>query len=558
MPARFRRAGSGCLHARRGQHHNKPPCRHVRPFDGRSAVRPGQADAGGGGRIFHLERRVRARRCAAVGRRAARIGRPIEAKAPEGAFFMAARARSPKHQNIQQDDVRREQRERGGKLHLDHAVLVGQFEQRGGHHVEVRGHRRHQRAAVAGEHPDRDHHGRIAMEHVDEDRHADAARHHGERGEAVAHHHREERHADAVHGDRDEPVVEVHVRGGHVGDRLADARVREHQPEHAEHLRQHGRPRQRVDQPPRLLQRLADRIARDPAREPEGDHAADAETDQRDVLRIDERRAADVQMAGREGDRDRHERDRERRHEQPVADARGARAARIVGRQLRSRRRHAAETRDQRHHDHERADELDGQLVADEEDERVQQPEAARGEAARVRAVRDDRRAHREQHEADEPEQVTDRERHARPPLSAAAFAPFEAACGAALARSSRSSRRSSSHSRAPWITNADTAVGMPHSATRIGSTAMPASFRNVTISTIAPNATKISSPKKRPTLSVAAAYARSRWRIASGSGPKRFSVAPSAIGAISGRTICGWPPRPVRPTAAVSSRTSR
>ncbi len=101
-------------------------------------------------------------------------------------------------------------------------------------------------------------------------------------------------------------------------------------------------------------------------------------------------------------------------------------------------------------------------------------------------------------------------------------------------------------------------AVGMPHSATWIGSTSMPASRRKVVISTMAPKATKMSSPKKRPTLSVAAEKARSLWRTLSDSLPWRASAAPSAIGASSGRTICGCPPRLVRPMAAVSWRAAR
>ena len=75
---------------------------------------------------------------------------------------------------------------------------------------------------------------------------------------------------------------------------------------------------------------------------------------------------------------------------------------------------------------------------------------------------------------------------------------------------------------------------------------------------TTAPNATKMSSPKNRPTLSADAAIARSRQRTLSGSDPWRASAAPSAIGAISGRTICTWPPSAVRPTAARPSRTAR
>nr|GFD57515.1 hypothetical protein [Tanacetum cinerariifolium] len=60
----------------------------------------------------------------------------------------------------------------------------------------------------------------------------------------------------------------------------------------------------------------------------------------------------------------------------------------------------------------------------------------------------------------------------------------------------------------------------------------------------MAPNATKMSSPKNSPTLSVAAHNDNSLMRSASGNLPKRDSAAPSAIGASNGRTICGCPPK--------------
>src|SRR5579862_6812892 len=116
-----------------------------------------------------------------------------------------------------------------------------------------------------------------------------------------------------------------------------------------------------------------------------------------------------------------------------------------------------------------------------------------------MRLVSENHPADDQQDDADEIEEIVDRKRHAFSPATLRVSAP-----------SSRASLRSSSHSRKPWIRNAQIAVGMPHTATCIGSTTMPASFRNVTISTIAPNATKMSSPKNRPTLSVAAEYARS------------------------------------------------
>lgn len=70
--------------------------------------------------------------------------------------------------------------------------------------------------------------------------------------------------------------------------------------------------------------------------------------------------------------------------------------------------------------------------------------------------------------------------------------------------------------------------------------------------------ARKMSSPKNSATLSTAAAEARISQRVLSGSGPYRFSAAASATGAISGRTICAWPPSEVMPRAALSCRITK
>jgi hypothetical protein len=76
-------------------------------------------------------------------------------------------------------------------------------------------------------------------------------------------------------------------------------------------------------------------------------------------------------------------------------------------------------------------------------------------------------------------------------------------------------------------------------------------------MSRIEPMAMKMSSPKNRLIVR-AAVCARTLSRNRGGSGPSFASAAASAIGAISGRTICGCPPSAVRPSAAVTWRTNR
>src|ERR1700741_833406 len=115
-------------------------------------------------------------------------------------------------------------------------------------------------------------------------------------------------------------------------------------------------------------------------------------------------------------------------------------------------------------------------------------------------------RGRERQDRADEVVEVDDGQHHDQAPCSLTlAGAASDSDAPGAFASSSANflSRR---RNRQAWMTQAETAVGMPHSATRIGSTSMPASCRKVVMSTIAPKATKMSSPKNRPTLSVAAA----------------------------------------------------
>src|SRR5205085_7035282 len=135
-------------------------------------------------------------------------------------------------------------------------------------------------------------------------------------------------------------------------------------------------------------------------------------------------------------------------------------------------------------------------------DQRVQTPEQRGREAARIGAVAQVHdRGGREQ-QADQQVEKIDRKDglrdHPRPPT--------------------RAMRASSRRKFQAWITKAVTAVGRPHSAILSGSTSSPSARRMVCISTMAPKATNTSSPKNKPTLSVAALIARTRWRIASSS----------------------------------------
>ena len=110
-----------------------------------------------------------------------------------------------------------------------------------------------------------------------------------------------------------------------------------------------------------------------------------------------------------------------------------------------------------------------------------------------------------------------------------------------------------------PWISSATTAVGIAQSATCRGARVKPyVVSTNEVISSTAPTATKMSSPKKAPTLSVLAAKARMRWTTRSGSTPYLRTAAASAMGATSGRTVCACPPMLISPMAARTWRRRR
>ncbi len=97
-----------------------------------------------------------------------------------------------------------------------------------------------------------------------------------------------------------------------------------------------------------------------------------------------------------------------------------------------------------------------------------------------------------------------------------------------------------------------------PRARSDFGSRSMPFCAKKPWISSTAPSAMKTSSPKNKPTLSVAAAIARTRSCPSSSSRGSIFSAAASAIGASSGRTVCGWPATVFRPNIDSTWRIAR
>ena len=91
-----------------------------------------------------------------------------------------------------------------------------------------------------------------------------------------------------------------------------------------------------------------------------------------------------------------------------------------------------------------------------------------------------------------------------------------------------------------PWIRKAQIALGIAQTDSWNGVSWMPKLASEPWISRIEAMARKMSSPKNRPTLSVAADIAFTRSAVSSSSLPCCFSAAASAIGATSGRTVCG------------------
>src|SRR5690606_6639424 len=218
------------------------------------------------------------------------------------------------------------------------------------------------------------------------------------------------------------------------------------------------------------------------------------------------------------------------------------------------------ETGQQRNHDNgaannairQRLTQLLHHQIAKQEDPAEQKPEQRRGIAFRVSAVA---KGHHNQQHHDEADQVIHAVNGDEGHHGAISCVP----CSAFQAITSRRMLASRRSRRVIWMISAAIAVGMAHRPICSGSIpSIPFSFRNASISSTAPKAIKISSPKKTAILSHAAAWALILSRIVCGSSPYSFRAAPSAIGASSGRTVCAWPPRDIRPSAAVPSRATK
>src|SRR5688572_1389238 len=80
-------------------------------------------------------------------------------------------------QEVDEQDVDDEQRDRGADLRLDYAILVLELEKGRRNEIEVGRHRRHQRPAETGEHADRADHCRIAAIGLNEQRNTDSRGH---------------------------------------------------------------------------------------------------------------------------------------------------------------------------------------------------------------------------------------------------------------------------------------------------------------------------------------------------------------------------------------------
>ncbi len=342
-------------------------------------------------------------------------------------------------------------------LRLDHRVLVGQLEQRHGHDVEVRRHRRRERAAEAGEHSDRGHHHDAAAELVNDQRQPDAGGHHGKRRERVSHDRGEQRHADRIRRHDGERRVERNPPLDQRRDDRPDTRQREHRAERGEHLGKHGRPADGVEQATRLDD--GNRPPRSDHRHPDGQRREnpDRERDERHLPRIDDRLSMPGHDLEPEGSRERDRGNRQRRHEESVSPA--ARAcfaldrAGILGRGPAESSNH----HDPDHQQHEHAVRDVGQFRAGEKGDRVRAPEQRVAESPRTRAIA---RAHERdagEHQAHEHVHELERDHVASSRLASRA-AP-------------RRSERSSMRRRAPWITKAQIAVGTDHTARLVAST---------------------------------------------------------------------------------------
>src|SRR6185437_9191869 len=126
-----------------------------------------------------------------------------------------------------------------------------------------------------------------------------------------------------------------------------------------------------------------------------------------------------------------------------------------------------------------------GQTRPDEKSDAVQRPECAVHIALAARAVAQVHRRDPEHHHAHQ-------DVHELEADHAASAGVSDSARTASI---SRASDRSSNSSRVPWITKAQIAVGIAHTASCVASTMTPLCSRKLLMSRIDPMAMKISSP---------------------------------------------------------------
>src|ERR1019366_8692330 len=160
-------------------------------------------------------------------------------------------------------------------------------------------------------------------------------------------------------------------------------------------------------------------------------------------------------------------------------------------------------------------------------------PEKGRAPSQRVPFVQHDSQGCRQQEGArQDVERIQVDQAHAF-----SGFAP------SAARRASRAIRRSRAWVRHAIKAKAAMAVGIPQSAIAQELTSIFRPSKKAFMSRIEPTAMKMSSPKKFPTFSAAAACARIRSTIAFDRFPWHACAAPSASGASSGRTAPACPP---------------
>ena len=220
---------------------------------------------------------------------------------------------------VHQKDIDAEHDERHRDLRLDDAVFVVHFQKRRWNDIEVGGHRRHQRAAITGQHGNRRDNQRVGVMQLDGERDANASRHHRKSSESVAHDDGEEGHADAVSGGDGEADMGRHDLRDDVGNGATNAGLVEERTESGEQLREDGGPADGIEQAAAFMEGLQRRASGNEEHKQQRQQRGDTEADER----------AEVGNA-RPGDEKGEHTDAEHRDEKQVAEARG-------GSQFRSR-----------------------------------------------------------------------------------------------------------------------------------------------------------------------------------------------------------------------------